>query len=277
MRGDQTLNRPEDLVLVKNDPSYNEMWPRAVVPYQQIYGVAAPVNLPELANEGQTDSRLPEGTPLALIGTSSLISRDTRPFRGDRFYQHENFGDRNWTRQGADSGLYNNSDIYAVRILALQPVTDRSYPNNGRAFESHFSERVRILGEIPVRKEGVNDTVSFEVRENLTATPRSTTLMIAGQTVAIIQDGGLGDNCAYSIAPKTATVSRSGGSGSLAVTCEQRCAWQATSNAGWITITSSGMGIGNGAVSFSVTANATGSSRTGTITVAGKVFKVKQK
>ncbi len=155
MRGDQTLNRPEDLVLVKNDPAFNEMWPRAVVPYQQIYGVAAPVNLPDLANEGQADSRLPEGTPLALIGTSSMISRDTRPFRGDRFYQHENFGDRNWTRQGADSGLYNDSDIYAVRVLALQPITDRSYPNNGRAFESLFSERVRILGEIPVRKEGV--------------------------------------------------------------------------------------------------------------------------
>jgi Hydrazine synthase alpha subunit middle domain/Viral BACON domain len=157
MRGDQVLNRPENLVLVKNDPNYNEMWPRAVVPYQQIHGVAAPTTLPELANDGQRDSRLPEGTPLALIGTSSLISRDTRPFRGDRFYQHENFGDRNWTRQGADAGLYTDNDIYAIRVLALQPITDRSYPNNGRAFGSLFSERLRILGEIPVRKEGVID------------------------------------------------------------------------------------------------------------------------
>lgn len=158
MRGDQVLNRPEDLILVKNDPRYNEMWPRAVVPYQRIYGVAAPPVLPELANDGQLDSRLPEGTPLALIGTSSLISRDTRPFKGDRFYQHENFGDRNWTRQGADAGIYSDADIYAIRILALQPITDRSYPDNGRAFESLFSERVRILGEIPVRKEGVFDS-----------------------------------------------------------------------------------------------------------------------
>ncbi len=157
MRGDQVLGRPEDLVLVKNSPNYNEMWPRAVVPYQQIYGVAAPVNLPDIANDGQLDSRLPEATPLALIGTSSLISRDTRPFKGDRFYQHENFGDRNWTRQGADAGLYTDSDIYAIRLLALQPVTDRTYPNNGRAFDSNFSERVRILGEIPVRNEGVID------------------------------------------------------------------------------------------------------------------------
>lgn len=157
MRGDQTLARPQDLVLVKNDSRYNEMWPRAVVPYSQIYNVATPARLSDLANDGQLDSRLTEGTPLALIGTSSLISRDTRPFRGDRFYQHENFGDRNWTFQGADAGLYTDADIYAVRILALQHVTDRTYPNNGRAFESHFSERVRILGEIPVRKEGIID------------------------------------------------------------------------------------------------------------------------
>jgi hypothetical protein len=157
MPGDQVLSRPEDLVLIKNDPRYNEMWPRAVVPYQRIYGVAAPAALPELANDGGEDARLPEGTPLALIGTSSLISRDTRPFKGDSFYPHENNGDRNWFFQGADAGHYVDDDIYAIRILALQPITDRSYPNNGRAFESNFSERLRILGEIPVRKESVMD------------------------------------------------------------------------------------------------------------------------
>lgn len=156
-RGDQALNRPEDLVLVKNDSRYNEMWPRAVVPYQRIYGVQAPASLPEIANDGSLDALLPEGTPLALIGTSSLISRDTRPFKGDSFYPHENNGDRNWTFQGADAGRYSNDDIYAIRILALQPITDRTYPNNGRAFDSLFSERLRILGEIPVRKDGVLD------------------------------------------------------------------------------------------------------------------------
>ncbi|HLG17030.1 MAG TPA: hypothetical protein VJH03_21380 [Blastocatellia bacterium] len=157
VRGDQVLNRPEDLMLVKNDPRYNEMWPRAVVPYERIYGVASPATLPTLENDGVIDQMLPEGTPLALIGTSSLISRDTRPFKGDNFYPHENNGDRNWTFQGADAGRYSDDDIYAIRILALQPVTDRTYPNNGRAFVSLFSERVRILGEIPVRKEGIID------------------------------------------------------------------------------------------------------------------------
>ncbi|MFN0111428.1 MAG: hypothetical protein ACKVZH_21400 [Blastocatellia bacterium] len=157
MRGNQVLNRPEDLALVKNDPNYSEQWPRAVVPYKQIYGVDAPVDLPRLKNDGALHAQLPEGTPLGLIGTSSMISRDTRAFRGDRFYPHENNGDRNWIQQGADAGVYTDNDVYAVRILALQAVTDRSYPNNARAFASTIDERVRILGEIPVRKEGVID------------------------------------------------------------------------------------------------------------------------
>ena len=37
---------PDDLVLIKNDPNYNELQPRAVVPYESIYGVDKPVALP---------------------------------------------------------------------------------------------------------------------------------------------------------------------------------------------------------------------------------------
>jgi hypothetical protein len=122
-----------------------------------------------------------------------------------------------------------------------------------------------------------NDTVSFEVRENLTASARSATMLIAGRTVTVIQDGGIGDNCLYTIAPASLAFSRGGGSASLTVSCEQRCAWQATSNVGWITITSSGMGIGNGTVSISVAANTIASARAGIITVGGKAIKVKQK
>src|SRR5262249_38924756 len=50
-------------------------------------------------------------------------------------------------------GRYSNDDIHAIRILAMEPTTDRSQgPNSGRTFRSHANERLRILGEIPVRK-----------------------------------------------------------------------------------------------------------------------------
>jgi hypothetical protein len=61
----------------------------------------------------------------------------------------------NFHNQGGDMGLYENSDIHAIRILALEPTTDRQRgANSGRHFYNHATERMRILGEIPVRKFG---------------------------------------------------------------------------------------------------------------------------
>jgi len=157
MRGDGVMNAPNELVMIKNDPRYHELWPRAVVPYQQLYGVPAPADLPKLANNGKPDARLPEATPFALVGTSSVIARDTNPFYGDPFFQHWNNGNRNWTFQGADAGLYSNQDVYAVRMIAMQPTSDLRYPDNHRGFATNLNERIRILGEFPVRKEGVID------------------------------------------------------------------------------------------------------------------------
>src|SRR5262249_62197050 len=57
----------------------------------------------------------------------------------------------NWSVQGSDAGLYSNDDIHAVRILALEPTSD-TRPKSGRSFYNHAKERLRILGEIPVRK-----------------------------------------------------------------------------------------------------------------------------
>jgi hypothetical protein len=54
----------------------------------------------------------------------------------------------NWDGQGADAGLYANSDIHAIRILAMEPP---SIPVVGK-FSNQAGERLRILGEIPVRK-----------------------------------------------------------------------------------------------------------------------------
>lgn len=49
--------------------------------------------------------------------------------------------------------MYANSDIWTVRIVAMEPNTHRSYgPVSGQQFCSHANERLRVLGEIPVRK-----------------------------------------------------------------------------------------------------------------------------
>jgi hypothetical protein len=172
-KGGRPVQEPGDLLLIKNDPAYNESWPRAVVPYERIYGVKAPRRIEPLANDGTRSPQLPEGTPFGLVGTSSLYKRESYPngvvpegqvtstyaggndpWRGlDAFTSNGNGMPLNWHNQGGDAGLYANSEIHALRILVMEPTTDRKDgPKSGRRFYNHASERLRILGEIPVRK-----------------------------------------------------------------------------------------------------------------------------
>lgn len=165
---------PAELRLIKNDPNYNECWPRAVVSYERIYGQKEPRTLAPLKNDGGKSPHLPAGTPFGLVGTASFYKRETYPngvvpegsvtstyaggndpWKGlDAFTSHGNGPPLNWHNQGADAGLYSNDDIHAVRIIAMEPTTDRKGAHSGRRFYSHAHERLRILGEIPLRKFG---------------------------------------------------------------------------------------------------------------------------
>ena len=122
-----------------------------------------------------------------------------------------------------------------------------------------------------------NDVVTYTVRENFTASARTGTLTIAGRTLTVIQNGGLGGDCSYLISPTLQSFSAGGGSGAVNVNTEQRCAWEAISNVNWITITSGNIGIGNGTVTYSVATNPGTTGRAGKITIGGKIFPVKQK
>ncbi len=149
---------PGEMLLVKNDPKYNEQWPRPLVPYQRIYGVDEPARLPSLRNDGTLSKHLPAGTPFSLVGTSSLYKRESFPLGevpkgsvtavGSPYSVFPTREHRtNWDGQGADAGLYSNSDIHAIRILAMEPA---SLAVAGK-FSNLAGERLRILGEFPVR------------------------------------------------------------------------------------------------------------------------------
>jgi len=148
-----------DMVLIKNDPKYNEQWPRPLVPYKRIYGVDEPQRLAEHRNDGKKCKYLPEGTPFGLVGSSSLYKRESFPLgavaegsvtaTGSPYSVFPTREHRtNWDGQGADAGLYVNSDIHAIRILAMEPP---SLSVVGK-FSNLAGERLRILGEFPVRK-----------------------------------------------------------------------------------------------------------------------------
>jgi hypothetical protein len=149
---------PGHMLLIKNDPKYHEQWPRPLVPYERIYGIKEPKTLPRLANDGKLSPHLPVGTPYGLIGTASLYKRESAPAgkvpEGSvtaipTASKPGSYGTSTpWVDQGADAGIYANGDIHAIRIVLQEP---NARPDWTR-FYNHARERLRILGEIPVRK-----------------------------------------------------------------------------------------------------------------------------
>ncbi len=118
----------------------------------------------------------------------------------------------------------------------------------------------------------VGYSVDANTFANTSSSARTGTMTIAGQTFTVSQAGV---TCTYSISPTKASFRREGGTGTVAVTAPQGCAWTAASNASWITVASGSNGSGNGSVGYSV-APSTLRRRLGTITIAGRTFTVKQ-
>ena len=118
-----------------------------------------------------------------------------------------------------------------------------------------------------------NGTVNYSVSANTSLSSRTGTINIEGYIFMVYQAGV---SCTYSISPTTQYFGVSGGTGSVSVLTQSCCAWTATSNESWITITSGSNGTGNGTVSCSVSANTGSTLRTGTINIQGQTLMVYQ-
>lgn len=117
-----------------------------------------------------------------------------------------------------------------------------------------------------------NGVVNFTVAAN-TGPARTGTLTIAGLTHTVTQASG----CTYALDSTSAAFSSAAGNGGpVTVTTAAGCTWTAVSNDSWITVVTGATGSGNGTVTFTVEANASGAPRTGTITIAGLTFTVSQ-
>lgn len=118
-----------------------------------------------------------------------------------------------------------------------------------------------------------NGTVTYSVAAN-TGAARQGTLTVANQTFTVNQAAVA---CTFSINPASANQPAGATAGqTVAVTANlPTCAWTATSNAPWLTLTA-GSGTGSSSATYSVAANTTAVARTGTLTIAGQTFTVNQ-
>ncbi|MBI4905532.1 MAG: BACON domain-containing protein [Acidobacteria bacterium] len=112
--------------------------------------------------------------------------------------------------------------------------------------------------------------VKYSLAAN-TGGSRTGTITVGGNTATITQADTA---CAYSTTSTAISVSQTGGSGSIPITTQTVCAWQAATLAPWVTISGSGPGSGN--VSYTVAANSTYSARSAVLNVAGMIINVTQ-
>src|SRR5499427_7805542 len=83
--------------------------------------------------------------------------------------------------------------------------------------------------------------------------------------------------CTFTLSTMGANVASAAATGSVSVTASATsCPWTAASNTAWITVSSGASATGSASVGYSVAANTTTSSRTGTIAIAGQTFTVSQ-
>jgi uncharacterized protein (TIGR03437 family) len=96
---------------------------------------------------------------------------------------------------------------------------------------------------------------------------------VAGALPYTVTQSGSASN--LSLSPASATLTSAGGTGLVQVTTAATCAWTATSNVSWMTITNISVTAGNGYVAYQVLPN-TSAARTGALQIGSQSFTVTQ-
>ncbi|MBC2711500.1 MAG: BACON domain-containing protein [Desulfosarcina sp.] len=150
--------------------------------------------------------------------------------------------------------------------------TGRFYVSTSSTSCEWYAETNATWVTITSESSGIGDgTVTYTVSPN-TGASRTAVINIAGQTHTVNQESA---GCTYNISPTSRKVASTGGSYDVAVTASQSyCAWSASENSSWISITPT-TGSGDGSVRVTVSPN-TGASRTAVINIAGQTHTVSQ-
>ena len=156
------------MLLIKNDPKYNEQWPRALVPYKRIYGIDEPQasrRSPTTASARRTCPRARRSawsarrasTSARAIRTASVppgsVTADLRRREGSDRRPRPGRQSANWTRPGRRRRpVRQRRHPRHPHPGAGADDRPRGGPSAAARFYNHARERLRILGEIPVRK-----------------------------------------------------------------------------------------------------------------------------
>jgi hypothetical protein len=114
-------------------------------------------------------------------------------------------------------------------------------------------------------------TVTYMATPNTSASIRTGTLTVGGQTVNVTQAAA---GCAVRLNPTSVNLAATAATGQIAVTAN--CQWSASSNAAWLTVPAGASGAGNGTVTYTAAANTGAAARTATLTIGSATVAVTQ-
>ena len=118
-----------------------------------------------------------------------------------------------------------------------------------------------------------NGVVTYSVATNLSVSARTGTVVIAGQTFTVTQQGVV---CAYALAPASRTHAAAAVTNTVSVTTGGPCPWSVSNTNAWITLLAGSNGPGSGPVTYALSANQSLSERIGALVVGGQTFIVTQ-
>lgn len=116
--------------------------------------------------------------------------------------------------------------------------------------------------------------VTYFVTTNLSPSARSGVLTVAGLNYSVVQDGV---TCSYKISPTNRVHGYAATTNSWSVTVSNPCPWSVVNTNPWITILSAASGVGNGTVSYALSANTVSANdRVGTVVIGGQLSQIIQ-
>ena len=158
---------------------------------------------------------------------------------------------------------------FAAGYYYLGSTSYSSLPRFTRFDTTTISATVHVPGATPTGSYYLAAFIRNDAGPSLSVFPYDNNRSFSLNTISVYHV------CALTLGSSSISLRGAAGTSAFPVYVNEGCPWTPVSNASWITITDA-TGDGNGSVTYRVAANSTGASRTGTISVGGRVFTVTQ-
>jgi len=171
-------------------------------------------------------------------------------------------------------GSVENYDVFVVKFDPLGSVLYSTFLGGSR---SDLGSKIAVDLSGNAYVTGATRSADFPTYQALRSNYRGDSPPSVGTKPGDAFVAKISDTPAISLSLADAAFGFEGGMTSVNVTAPQGYSWTAVSHASWITVASGSSGSGSGTVSFSVDPTSVNAGpRTGTITIAGRVFTVTQ-